>query len=114
MKNYRVLLHIDELAKSDLVLGNARNLLLDLGKEQVETEILINHEAVYLCIRTPNRWADQIMELSKKGVRFAVCSNAMRAFGVTKDLLLDTIEPVSSGMGEITQKQKEGFLYIQP
>ncbi|MDV3429468.1 MAG: DsrE family protein [Bacillota bacterium] len=45
---------------------------------------------------------------------FSVCGNAMKAYGITKDLLLKEAKIVPSGIGQIVKRQAEGYLYIKP
>ncbi|MDI6719918.1 MAG: DsrE family protein [Methanomicrobiales archaeon] len=112
MAHYRILIHIDEYGKADLVLTNARNALLDMG--EAEVEVVVNYEAVLMLIQRPNHRAGAIRELMQKGVRFVACSNAMRAFGVGGEMLIEGVEICPAAMGEIVRRQAEGFFYIRP
>ena len=116
MGKYRVVFHLDEggKARADLVLRNIDNLIADLGEKNVEVEIVANSEGILALLKTPNQHKEQIRQLGVKGVRFLACANAMREMGVTKDELLDLVEIVPAGVGELVKKQAEGWGYIRP
>lgn len=113
-ESYKVLIHIDESAKAkgDLVLRNIENLIADLGPGQIE--LVANYEAVTLFVRSPDLYGTKVRELASRGVRFRICTNAMRAFGITKEMLLPEFEIVPSALGELVKKQAEGWAYIKP
>ena len=50
----------------------------------------------------------------KKQVRFCACANSLRSLGLRKEELLDFVEVVSAGVGEIVKKQAVGWAYIRP
>lgn len=68
---YRVAFHIDEKAKVDLALKNIENLLIDLGENNVEVELVANSEAITILAATNNENAARIADLAGKGVKFA-------------------------------------------
>ncbi|MDT8357020.1 MAG: DsrE family protein [Methanomicrobiaceae archaeon] len=111
---YRVLLHIDEFQKADLLLTNAENLLADLGESNLTLQLVANAAAVLLFVREPNHRAGAIRDLTQRGVRITACANAMKAYGMTEELLLEGVETVPSGIGEIARRCAEGFSYIRP
>lgn len=116
MKKYRVLFHLDEGAKgrADVALNNIENLIADLGEENVEVELVSNSEGVTAFLRTPNLHGAKVERLASKGVRFTACANSLRQMGLTKDELLEHVEIVPAGVGELTRKQAEGWAYIRP
>lgn len=114
MKRYKVIFHIDEILKSKLVLGNIKNLIKDLGKENLEVELLANSEAVKLMLMTPNKFSKQLKDLSLNNVNFAVCANSMQQMNLDKELLFDFCNVVPSGVGELVIRQTNGYVYIKP
>lgn len=44
MKRYRAIFHLAEKDRASLALNNIRNLLAELGDDQVEAELLANSE----------------------------------------------------------------------
>jgi hypothetical protein len=113
---YKVLFHIDEAAKgrADLVLHNIDNLISDLGQENVEVELVANSEGVTAFLKMPDLHGAMVERLAAKGVRFIACENSLRQFHLAKDALLEQVEVVPSGVGELARKEAEGWSYIRP
>lgn len=111
---YKVLFHTDENSKIQLTLRNIKNLISDLGQENLNIEVVLNSEAISLMYKSNNTYRDDIKDLYSKKVSFSVCGNAMNTYGITKDRLLKEAVVVPSGIGQIIKKQGEGYLYIKP
>lgn len=65
-------------------------------------------------LKAEKEYKASIEELHFKNVAFSVCSNAMRALGITEDMLCNFVQIVPSGVGELVRKQAEGYAYIKP
>lgn len=111
---YKVIFHVDEVAKANLALKNIRNMISDLGEGNVQIELLANSEGLHMLIKPAMQFESQIRELAAKKVVFSACANTMKEMGITKDELLDLAAVVPSGVGELAKKQAEGFSYIRP
>ncbi len=57
---------------------------------------------------------DKLAELSKDGVEFRMCNNAMRAAGYSADDMHGFITVVPAGFPEIAHLQSMGYRYINP
>lgn len=57
---------------------------------------------------------DKMAELSKEGVEFKMCSNAMKAAGYTTEDMHGFITVVPAGFPEIAYWQDKGYKYINP
>ena len=116
MEKYKVVFHLDE-DESDrvkMVLNNIGNLILDLGHENVEIELVSNGKGVRAFLKEQNLYVTQIEQLQKRGVRFVVCANTMRHLNLEKDALLEVVEVVPAGVSELVKKQAQGWAYIRP
>ncbi|MDQ7094686.1 DsrE family protein [Desulfosporosinus sp. PR] len=114
MDKFKVIFHIDEQDKADLMLHNIRNLMADLGEENLSIEMVANSTAVKMLVKDTNVFAATLKELAEKKVVLCACANAMRDLGIQKDELLDFVTVVSAGVGEIVKKQTVGWAYIRP
>ena len=56
----------------------------------------------------------KIQELMSKGVEFLQCRKTLQGKGLTKDDLIDGVEIVPSGVGELAEKQRHGYAFIKP
>lgn len=111
---YKVIFHTDELNKATLTLNNIKNLIADLGEENLQIELVANSEGIKMFLSEDVQNVALLKELNSKKVTFAACANAMRGLGITKDALFDFVTVVTSGVGELVKKQSEGFAYIKP
>lgn len=59
------------------------------------------------------KYVHKVDYLSNKGVSFSVCSNSLKGLKIDEDDLIDEIETVPSGVGELVKKQEEGWSYIK-
>lgn len=115
MKKYRVIFHLDEddPFRVNLVLNNIRNIMEDLGEENLELELVTYASGLKIFLK--NSGYGKIMDnLSHKGVIFAACSNTASAMNITSDKMIDNVKIVSSGVGELVKKQSKGWIYIRP
>lgn len=113
---YQVIFHIDEEPKWGLLLGNVENLLKASGDELPVIEVLANGEAVleYKLREADSMKAGRIEALHRQGVTFAACQNAMKANGLTKEMLMGFVDTVPAGVLELVERQSLGYAYIKP
>jgi uncharacterized protein len=116
MKEYRVIFHLDEYngVQITTLLKNIENLIADLGEDNVQIEVVANAEGVNTLLKRPNSHTGQIVKLADKGVYFTACSVAVRQIGLSKDKLLEPVDIVRSGIGELVKRQTQGWVYIRP
>jgi intracellular sulfur oxidation DsrE/DsrF family protein len=115
---YKVIFHIDELNKWNLVLKNVSNLLAAIGNSSFQIEVLANAEAVK-AYNTSSKEIDPNIsnlseELNAKGVKFVACNNALKGFGLQKEDINFFVDIVPAGVLELAEKQMEGYSYIKP
>jgi hypothetical protein len=116
MTDYRVVFHLDEAdkARAQLVLNNIKNLIVDLGRKNVEIELIANGQGVLALLETPNLHGKDVERLADLGVRFLACSNSLEALNVPEEILLDPIEVVPAGITTLVKRQAEGWAYVRP
>lgn len=114
MEEYKVVFHVNELRKWKTTLANANNLLADLANEAVEVIVLANGEAVrYYEAESSETNGKNLEELSKKGVHFTACNNALKAQKLNKEVLFSYVNIVPAGITELVRKQQMGYAYIK-
>jgi uncharacterized protein len=121
MKKLKVLLHIDEPGKWRLTLTNAKNLIEDVGLENVVLEIVANAAAVQIFDSTnknndqeQNDLLMQMKELSNQHVAIIGCRNALRANFISEGFLPDFVTVVPAGITRIVTQQMDGYSYVKP
>ncbi len=109
----KVLFHLNDQNKVEATLRNIENLLED-SDEDIEIELVVHSEAVYSFIENKINNLKKINTLIDKGINISICKNTLSNSNLKKEDFIPGISIVSSGMGEITRKQAEGWLYIKP
>lgn len=109
-----VIFHVDEVAKWFLTLGNISNLIADCRSRETDymIEVVANSEAVKAYVTADN--AGAMEHLSKQGVDFVACNNALTAFKISPPALFSFVRIVPAGITELILKQTDGFAYVKP
>lgn len=111
----KVIFHIDESSRWGLLLKNVQNLTKVVDPKSARIEVLANSEAVEFYAGSASDGDKGLMQgLSKAGVRFVACNNALKGMGIAKEQLLPSVEVVPAGVVELIEKQSQGYAYIRP
>lgn len=99
--------------KWQLAMGNAKNIQKDLGRENVDLEIVTYGPGVMML--KANSKADKgVSEMINSGVKVVACENTMAKEKLKKEDMLPVIGYVPSGVVEILKKQEAGYAYLRP
>lgn len=115
--DYKVIFHLDELNKWNLVLKNVNNLLDAIDNNNFDIEVLANSEAVKVYVSnndTEINIRNTMKTLSDREVKFVACNNALKAFDLKKEDLNTFVHIVPVGILELVNKQMDGYSYIKP
>lgn len=107
----RTVFHVSTPEHLSYVDAKVRNLLAD---ETVETEtvaVVVDAGRAIDAAAGPRR--GNVERVLAAGGRFAVCSNALGGADSDLEALHDGVERVSSGVGELTRLQHEGYAYVR-
>ncbi|GAA0106234.1 DsrE family protein [Paraclostridium sordellii] len=111
----KIILHVNQLDRWSMALGNIENLLnLD---PKITLEMLVHGEAIINYTKEKSialNIYDKLKLFSHKGVRFTACNNTLKKLDISSDQLCEFIEVVPAGVMELAKKQSEGFCYIKP
>ena len=99
--------------KWGLALNNAKNVQTDLGKDQVEIEIVAYGPGIGM-LKMDSEVGPRVAEAIKDGVTLVACENTMTNQKIAKDEMLPKISYVKAGVVEIMQKQQQGYAYLRP
>jgi intracellular sulfur oxidation DsrE/DsrF family protein len=111
----KVVFHIDELSKWSLLLKNVQNLTKVVDVKNSLIEILANSEAVgFYAGSALNSDRTLMQDLSRTGVLFVACNNALKGMGIQREVLPQFVEVVPVGVLELIEKQSQGYAYIKP
>ena len=97
----------------NLALNNIKNVQKDLGKDNVEVEIVAYGPGIGM-LKADSEVANRIGEAADAGVKVVACENTMRGQKLTKDDMNPKITYVPAGVVEIMQRQQQGYAYLRP
>lgn len=113
--NIKVVFHIDEMIKWDLLLKNVANTIKEIDMTKSKIQVVAYAEAVnyYLNLQhTDNEY--ELKKLVDQSVVFVACNNALKSLNINPDDLPEYVTIVPSGVVELIKKQQEGYSYIKP
>ena len=100
-------------AKWSLALNNARNVQQDLGKDNVEIEIIAYGPGLGM-LKAESKVADRLAEALDNNVGLLACENTMTNTKVSRNDMYGGIAYVKAGVTHIMKRQREGWAYIRP
>lgn len=112
-KEHKVVMQLttgDTLAYRALVkqLGNMTKIW-----PNAKIEVIIHNKGIAMMKKESSNVADEISELTKKGVRFVVCEYTMEQMKLEKSQILNEAYYTPYGLIAIVTKQEEGYSYLK-
>lgn len=115
MSENKIIFHIDELNKWNLLLKDVSILLDALGTEKFYVEVLATSEAV--TFYDSNRILDSdinfMKNLNNKGVKFVACNDSLMTYHIKTDDIIHFVDIVPVGSLELINKQSDGYIYLK-
>jgi intracellular sulfur oxidation DsrE/DsrF family protein len=114
-KKNRIVIQVsdDDARKWNLALANAHNLQVDLGKAEVDIEIVAYGPGIGM-LKDDTPVANRVLDEMADGVRFVACGNTMAAQKLSPDDMVKGIEYAKAGVVRIMQRQQQGWSYLRP
>ncbi len=103
----------NDSAKWNLALNNANNIQKDLGKDNVDLEIVAFGPGINM-LKADSEVGNRVAEAVEGGVRVMACQNTMRKMKLNKEDMLSSVGFVPSGVVEILKKQQQSYAYLRP
>lgn len=113
----QVVFHVDweQPERLLMALENTKNLFKEIPPQQCSVNMVANGKAVNLFRKDKAaKYANEMEDLHKLGVRFKACRNAMNKNNIRKEDLLEICDVVPAGILELIDLQRQGFAYIKP
>ena len=112
---YKVVIQVsdNDPAKWRLALNNARNVQQDLGKDNVQIEIVAYGPGLGM-LKADSKVGDRLAGALDDSVGLIACENTMHNTKVTRDQMYGGIAYVMAGVTHIMKRQQEGWAYIRP
>jgi intracellular sulfur oxidation DsrE/DsrF family protein len=100
-------------AKWALALNNARNVQAELGKENVQIEIVAYGPGLGM-LKAESKVEARLAQALEENVGLIACENTMVNTKTTKADMYSGISYVSAGVTHLMKRQREGWAYIRP
>jgi intracellular sulfur oxidation DsrE/DsrF family protein len=100
-------------AKWNLALNNARNVQAELGKGNVDIEIVVFGPGIGM-LKAESLVGNRVIDAAATGIKVVACENTMKAQKIERADMLSGIAYVPAGVVEIMNLQKQGWSYIRP
>jgi intracellular sulfur oxidation DsrE/DsrF family protein len=112
---YKVVFQVsdNDPAKWNLALNNIRNIQQDLGRDNVEIELVAYGPGLNM-LKMDSPAAARVNEALGSGVGILACENTMTSSKTTKADMLPNIGYVKAGVVELVARQRQGWAYIRP
>jgi hypothetical protein len=112
---YKVVLQVSDAdpAKWNLAVNNARNVQNDLGKQNVDVEIVAYGPGLNM-LKGDSKVAARLAEALDNNIGLMACENTMRNTKVGKADMYSGISYVDAGVVHIMKRQREGWAYVRP
>ena len=100
-------------AKWTLALNNARNVLAELGKENVQIEIVAYGPGLGM-LKADSKVEGRLAQALDDNVGLVACENTMTNTKTTRAEMYGGISYVTAGVTHLMKRQREGWAYIRP
>jgi intracellular sulfur oxidation DsrE/DsrF family protein len=100
-------------AKWNLALNNARNVQEDLGRDNVQIEIVAYGPGLAM-LKAESAAVPRLAGALDNGVELIACENTMTNTKVSRDDMYAGISYVKAGVSHIMKRQAEGWAYVRP
>ena len=99
--------------KWNLALNNAHNIQENLGKDNVDVEIVAYGPGLPM-LKGDSKVAGRLAQALDNSVGLLACENTMRKTHLTKADMYSGISYVPGGVVHIMEREGEGWAYIRP
>ena len=112
---YKVVFQVsdNDPAKWNLALNNIRNLQQDLGRDNVEIDLVAYGPGLNM-LKLDSAVAARVHDAAGSGARMLACENTMVNTKVTRADMLPDVGYVKAGVTTLIQRQREGWAYLRP
>lgn len=103
----------NDARKWNLALNNVKNVQDDLGKDNVEVELVAYGPGLAM-LKLDSEVSTRISDALARGVKIMACENTMTNTKTARADMLPNIGYVKAGVVELMLKQQQGYAYIRP
>jgi uncharacterized protein len=114
-EKHRVIFQVSDAdpAKWNLALNNASNVQQELGKDNVQIEIVAYGPGLAM-LKAESPAVPRLAGALDSGVTLIACENTMHNTKTARDDMYGGIDFVKAGVTHLMKRQREGWAYIRP
>lgn len=86
---------------------------LTTGWPEAKMEVVVHSAGIGFLLKDKTPYAQEIRELSAKGVEFKACENTLTSKNIPREAVMDVAGFVPMGIAEVVLKQEKGWSYIK-
>ncbi len=111
----RIVLQVsdNDPARWSLALNNAKNAQDDVGKQNIDIEIVAYGPGINM-LKMEATTATRVSQAIKSGISIVACENTMSAQKLNKADMNPSISYVPAGVIQLMNRQQQGWAYIRP
>lgn len=94
------------------LMNNLKHLKEGWG-DSVLVEVVVHGPGIDLVTKGKSTQEQAMQAMMAKGVKFVVCRNTMKQKNITEEQIISNVGFVPMGIGEIIQKQEQGWSYLK-
>ncbi len=121
----KVVYHVNNIHSAKGAFRNIKNHLNAVGDENVEIIVVTHSSGAFSLVDgamgkkdpksgKPYNFNDTIASLANRGVKFQICANTIRGKKIDKNKISEFAEIVPSGVAQVAEREKNGYVYIKP
>ena len=81
--------------------------------DRMAIEVVCHGPGIDVLHKERSEHYEDLIEMTKRGVVFYGCENTLRGRNIPRDALFEEFDLVPMGIGEIVEKQEQGWSYIK-
>lgn len=99
--------------KQEHAIANVRNLLADDSTSVENVVFVATGNGVFLLTDENSTQREEVEELAEEGVSFRACRNSLDLRDYAPEDVIESVEVVPAGVGELVKRQEEGYNYVK-
>jgi intracellular sulfur oxidation DsrE/DsrF family protein len=114
-EHYKLVIQVSDAdpAKWNLALNNASNIQQELGKANVEIEIVAYGPGIGM-LGAKSKVADRLAQALDSNIGLIACENSMRKAKLSREDMYSGVNYVRAGVVHIMKREREDWAYVRP
>ena len=89
------------------------NNLKDGYGNTITIEVVCHGPGLDLLHKERSEYREELLALKERGIIFLACENTLKGRDIPRDAIMEEFEFVSMGIGEVMEKQEQGWSYVK-